>query len=106
MPTTNQPAGSQSMQFNIEIPGDLEAVYSNFAMITHSASEVIIDFARLLPNMPKSRVYARVIMTPMNAKLLMRALTENVENFEKQYGEIKTPDQGFSAHEPMGFVKK
>ena len=40
----------------IELPANLEATYANFVLITHSASEVIMDFARALPNMPKSKV--------------------------------------------------
>jgi hypothetical protein len=79
------------LQMAIEIPANLEAVYSNFALITHSPSEMVIDFARLLPNMPKARIYARVVMTPMNAKLLLRALTENLSRYEAQYGEIIVP---------------
>jgi len=75
----------------IEIPANLEAIYTNFALITHSPSEVIIDFARVLPNMPKARVYARMVLTPMNAKLLLRALAENLGKFEAQYGEITLP---------------
>jgi hypothetical protein len=105
MTTANQPAAGQ-MQLNIELPADLEAVYSNFALITHSPSELIVDFARILPNVAKAKVYARVIMTPMHAKLLLRALGENIENYERQFGEIKTPDQGFAPHQPMGFVRK
>ena len=88
----------------IEIPANLEAVYSNFALITHSPSEVVIDFARMLPNMPKTRVYARIVMTPMNAKLLLRALTENLGKFEAQFGEIILPthlaDQLFKPPKP------
>jgi len=95
------------MQISMELPGDLEAVYSNFALITHTPSEVIIDFARILPNTPKAKIYARILMTPMSAKLLLRALGENIENYERQFGEIKTTNQAFGpAHEPMGFVKK
>jgi hypothetical protein len=75
----------------IELPANLEAVYSNFALITHSPSEVVVDFARVLPNMPKSRVYARVIMTPLNAKLLLRALADNLAKYEAQFGEITVP---------------
>jgi hypothetical protein len=78
-------------QMAIEIPANLEAVYSNFALITHSPSEMVVDFARLLPNMPKARVYARIVMTPMNAKLLLRALAENLSRYEAQYGEIMVP---------------
>jgi Protein of unknown function (DUF3467) len=107
MSTVNQPVAGQPMQINIEMPADLDAVYSNFALITHSPSELVVDFARILPNTPKAKVYARVIMTPMSAKLLLRALSENIENYEKQFGEIKTHDQGFLPHQqPIGFVKK
>ncbi len=84
----------QQMQINIEIPPDLDAVYSNLAIITHSASEVIIDFARILPNSPRARVHARVVTTPMHAKLLLRALSENLEQYEARFGEIKTYDSG------------
>jgi hypothetical protein len=93
-------------QIQIELPADLESIYSNFALISHSPSEVIVDFARALPNVPKAKIYARIIMTPMNAKLLHRALGENLSKFEAKYGEIKTPDQGFDTHvERMGFVR-
>jgi hypothetical protein len=91
------------MQINVELPGDLEAIYSNFALITHSPSELVIDFARVLPNVPKAKVYARVIMTPMNAKLLHRALGDNLAKFEGQFGEIKTPEEGFGDERTLGF---
>jgi hypothetical protein len=93
----------QSMQINVELPGDLEAVYANFAMIMHSPSEVVVDFARVLPNMPKAKIYARIVMTPINAKLLHRALGENLTKFEAQFGEIKTPEQGFGEDRSIGF---
>ena len=92
------------MRLDIELPADLEAIYANFALITHTASEVIMDFARVLPNTPKAKIHARLIMTPMNAKLLHRALGENLSRFEQQFGEIKTPDQGFESP-PLGFKK-
>jgi hypothetical protein len=97
---------NQTVRVNVELPADLEAVYSNFAVISHSPSEMVVDFARLLPNNPKAKVYARIIMTPMSAKLLLRALSENLEGYEKQYGEVKTPDQTFSTHGPIGFTRK
>lgn len=96
----------QQRPIQIELPGDLEAIYSNFVMITHSPSELIVDFARVLPNVPKAKVYARIVMTPMNAKLLHRALGENLAMYEEKFGEIKTPDKGFDPHgERMGFVR-
>lgn len=96
-------SGAVPQQINIEIPEGLEAIYTNFAVITHSASEIIIDFARILPNTPKGKVYARVVMTPMNAKLLHRALGTNLANFEAQFGEIKTPDETPTAEHTVGF---
>jgi hypothetical protein len=84
----------RQMKVNIEVPPDLDAIYANFAMITHSASEIIIDFARVLPNTPKAKVHARIITTPLHAKLLLRALKDNLEKYEAQYGEIKTPTDG------------
>ena len=84
------PPGAQSM--SIELPASLDAVYANFALITHSPSELLIDFARVLPNM-RARVQTRIVMTPLNAKLLLNALTENLEKFEAQFGEIIVPTQ-------------
>jgi len=94
-----------AMQLNIELPADLEAVYANFALITHSPSEVVIDFARILPNTPKAKVYARIMLTPMNAKLLHQALGENIEKYEATYGEIKTVHAGFGDARGIGFKK-
>jgi hypothetical protein len=104
MSAQNPMPPQHQMRLDIELPADLEGVYANFALITHTASEVILDFARVLPNTPKAKIHARLILTPMNAKLLHRALGENLARFEQQFGEIKTPDQGFDG-QPMGFKK-
>lgn len=106
MSTRNQPQSVARRPVQVELPAELEAIYSNFALITHSPSEMIVDFARMLPNTPKAKVYARVILTPMNAKLLHKALGDNLAKFEEKYGEIKTPNQEFEPHaERMGFVR-
>ncbi len=91
-------------QINVKLPPDLDAVYSNLALITHSASEVIIDFARLLPNTPDAKVCARVVTTPLHAKLLLRALTENLEKYEAQFGEIEEPRGQFPDPDDIGFI--
>lgn len=80
----------QPMQ--LEMPADLEAIYANFVLLTHSPSEVLLDFARVLPNM-KARVQTRVVLTPLNAKLLLHALTDNLRKYESQFGEIAVPTQ-------------
>jgi hypothetical protein len=106
MSEREQPKTVRHRPIQIELPSDLEATYSNFALITHSPSEMIVDFARLLPNVPKAKVYARIILTPMNAKSLYKALGDNLAKFEEKYGEIQTPDRGFESHtERMGFVR-
>lgn len=79
---------------NVEMPSDLEPVYANFALLVHSPSEIIMDLAQALPNQPKVRVKSRVVMTPLNAKLLLRALQDNIAKYEAAHGEIKVPGQG------------
>jgi len=77
-------------QINVELgEKESEGIYSNLALITHSSAEFIIDFTRMLPNVPKAKVYARVIMTPQHAKSLLKALEDNIGKYEKQFGEIK-----------------
>ncbi len=94
MPNPPQSPAPGPKQINIELPPDLDATYANFAMITHSPSEVIIDFARVLPNTPKAKVCVRMLMTPMHAKLLLMALSENLQKYEEQFGPIVIPQGG------------
>lgn len=88
----SKPTGQQQPRINVELPTNLEATYANLTLISHSTSEIIMDFARAMPNTPKAKIYSRIIMTPMNAKLLQRALTDNLNKFEEKYGEIKIPE--------------
>ena len=89
-PTPAPPPQSRSLA--VEVPPDLQPIYSNFAVITHSPWEVILDFAAITPNVPRVRVNTRLILTPMNAKLLLRALGENLSKYEGQFGEIRLPE--------------
>ncbi|MFC1557294.1 DUF3467 domain-containing protein [candidate division KSB1 bacterium] len=87
-------------QINVELgEKEAEGIYSNLALISHSAAEFVIDFTRVLPGVPKTKVYARIIMTPQHAKSLHRALDDNIKKFEKQFGEISVkgtvPDHQF-----------
>lgn len=81
----------QQQQINVELgEKEAEGIYSNLALITHSPAEFVIDFTRMLPGVPKTKVYARIIMTPQHAKSLLKALEDNVKKYEGQFGEIKT----------------
>jgi len=91
-------------QLNIELrDNEAEGIYANLAMITHSPTEIIIDFARVMPRTPKARVLSRIIMTPMHAKLLHKALGDNLKKFEGQFGEIKLHGAPHSISKPIGF---
>ena len=83
-------AQKPQQQINIELgEKEAEGIYSNLAIITHSPAEFVIDFTRVLPGIPKAKVHARIITTPQHAKLLLNALKDNIEKFEKTFGEIK-----------------
>jgi len=82
--------GNRGQQIKIELgEKESEGIYSNLALIAHSPSEFIIDFARVLPGTNKSKVYARIVMTPQHAKMLLSALEENIKKYENQFGAIK-----------------
>jgi hypothetical protein len=91
----------QNNQLNIELSEQIaEGEYSNLAIITHSTSEFVIDFIRVMPSVPKARVKSRVIMTPQHAKRLMKALADNISKFESQNGTIKDIE---AVNIPMNF---
>ena len=95
----------QPTQINIELgEKEAEGIYSNLALITHSPAEFVIDFSRVMPGIPKSKVFARIIMTPQHAKSLLHSLKDNLEKFEKAFGEIKMPDA--KSKESFGFKVK
>ena len=81
-------------QLQIELPQEVaQGEYANFAIITHSSSDFVIDFARVLPGVPKAQVKSRVILAPEHAKRLLGALQENIIRYEKAFGPIKIPNQ-------------
>jgi len=93
---------SQPQQINIELgEKEAEGIYSNLAIITHSPAEFVIDFTRVLPGVPKAKVHARIITTPQHARLLLNALRDNIEKYEKIFGEIKI--QGEAGTSGFGF---
>lgn len=80
---------NQPQQISIELgEKEAEGIYSNLAIISHSPAEFVFDFTRLLPGVPKAKVMSRIIMTPQHAKLLLRALNDNIHKFESTNGEI------------------
>jgi hypothetical protein len=81
----------QPKRIAIDLPKDLAANYANLVFISHTPAEMVLDFAQFLPRTSKGTVVSRIIMSPMHAKLLHRALGQNIANFERRFGEIAFP---------------
>ncbi|PIE99837.1 MAG: hypothetical protein CR994_08810 [Maribacter sp.] len=81
-------------QINIELDEKMaEGVYSNLAIINHSVSEFVVDFISMMPGAPKAKVKSRIVLTPQHAKKFLKALSDNVNRFEKAHGAIKDYEQ-------------
>jgi uncharacterized protein (DUF1778 family) len=91
-------------QLNIELKEDVaQGIYSNLAIITHSSSEFVLDFVRVMPGIPKAEVKSRVILTPEHAKRLLMALQDNISKFESVHGPIKNIDPSGGHNIPLNF---
>lgn len=100
---SDKPAGPVKKKIAIEIPKELNAEYSNLAFITHTASEIVLDFVQLLPHTNKGKVVSRVIMSPARAKMLNLAISQNIANYERKFGEINIRAQTNLADELFRF---
>ena len=76
---------------NLEVPPQQPIIYANLVRIAHSPADMVLDFAHLLPGEKQASVGARILMSPLSAKLLHRALGENISRYEAAFGEIKVP---------------
>lgn len=87
-------------QLNIELDEQTgQGTYANLAVISHSSSEFILDFVRIMPGIPKSKVQSRIILTPEHAKRLLFALQDNIQKYESNFGQIQVQ----SSKIPMNF---
>ena len=102
MTTPQKPAPGPKLQS----PEGLQTTYTNLARIAHSPADIVIDFAHLLPGEKTATVSARVLMSPLSAKLLLRALADNISRYEAAFGEINVPvnsslaENLFRPHQP------
>lgn len=80
-------------QIDVELSEEIaDGIYANLAIISHSNTEFIVDFIRMMPGTPKAKVKSRIILSPQHAKRLMLALGENIHKYENQFGEIESHD--------------
>jgi hypothetical protein len=85
------PPQSEKKPLDLNIPDDVSPAYVNLARITHTPSEMIFDFALMVPGKTEAEIQNRVLMSPLSAKLFYNALGENLSKFEAKYGEINLP---------------
>ena len=98
----NKEKNQEQDQLQLELPQEVaQGEYANFAIISHSSSDFVIDFARVLPGVRKAPVKSRVILAPEHAKRLLGALQENILRYEREYGPIHIPAQDPKAISPF-----
>ena len=104
MEDQNQNKNLHQNQLNIELKEDIaQGIYSNLAIISHSSSEFVLDFVRIMPGIPKAEVKSRIILTPEHAKRLLLALGDNLSKYEAIHGLVKVEDRGPSGFAPLGY---
>lgn len=75
----------ENTELSIELTEDVaEGIYSNLAIITHSNTEFVLDFIRVMPGVNKAKVKSRIVLTPEHALRLYGALQDNLKQFEAQ----------------------
>ena len=97
---TDQNKGNK---IDIELTEEVaDGIYSNLAIISHSNSEFVVDFIRMLPGVPKAKVKSRIVLSPQHAKRLREALNDNINKFESNFGTIEMQDSA-PQFPPMNF---
>ena len=101
----NQNKKNPDNQLEIELSEEIaQGTYSNLAIISHSSSEFVLDFIRVVPGIPKAKVKSRIILTPDHAKRLLAALEENIEKFEKMNGTVSINNENLGFMPPLGGI--
>jgi hypothetical protein len=88
----------------IDIPEDIDILYSNLVRISHSPSDLVMDFGHILPAQ-KAKIVARIVMSPVGTKLFAKALTENLARYEATFGEIRLPGDASLANDLFKQIK-
>jgi hypothetical protein len=86
---SNNKDQKEGQPLDIELNEEVaEGIYSNFAIITHSQTEFIVDFVRMMPGVPKGKVKSRIVLAPQHAKRLLMALGDNMQRYEENFGNV------------------
>lgn len=87
------PKKPKKRKVKLEMPKDPSGTYANTVMVSHNKTEMFLDFIQMLPHDPRARVQERVVMTPTHAKMFLRALKDNIDRYESNFGEIEIPQR-------------
>lgn len=91
-------------EIRIDLSEDVaQGIYSNLVVVTHSPTEFVVDFVRMMPGTPSAKVKSRIILTPEHAKRFMRTLQDNIKKYESMHGEIVDPLQKMEGVLPINF---
>lgn len=94
----NNQNNASGKDLKLDIAPDVaKGTYSNLAIISHSPSEIVLDFAQMLPGTPNAQVRSRLIMNPIHAKRLLTALADNIQRYEQNFGTIVDPSSPMNA---------
>ncbi len=88
-------------QIKLEVPPELDAIYSNQVLIAHTPSELVLNFAQMIPGSNSAKVKSQIMMSPIGAKLFQKALEDNLAKYEANFGEIKLPGGGSTLAEQL-----
>lgn len=94
MPTDDKTRSSHEDEKQLQIsaePGSLAGAYANFAIISHTPGEFVLDFC--MRTKDHTVLTSRVITNPGHAKRLAAALATNIETYEKKFGAIQSEEQ-------------
>src|SRR5262245_18042539 len=83
---------------------EIIAPYSNVVMIHHNAEEFTLHFVYVFTDGTHGKLVSSAILSPGHAKRLWRALGENLDRYEAQFGSIRespAPPPGTN----IGFVQ-
>ena len=87
MTNPTPPQAQNQIQIDVD-DATAQGIYANLALISHSETEVVLDFIFLQPQVPKAKVRSRIITSPSHAKKLLMALEDNLKKYEARFGKI------------------
>ena len=101
----NNKEPQKNLKLNIA-PDVAEGTYSNMVVISHTPTEVVMDFAQILPGIEGATIRQRIIMNPIHAKRTLAALNDNIRKYEQQFGTIEEPHAAMGDTVPYDILGK